>query len=471
MTLQQILLILRARAKVVFLTLFATVLTTLVVSLIMPRQYTAETAVVVDVKSPDPVAGLLLPGLITPGYMATQVDIITSDRVARRVVKLLHLDESPASKEKWLDATDGKGDMVAWLANSIMKDLDVKPSRESNVINISYSATEPALAAAVANAFAQAYLDVNLDIKVEPARQNAAWFEAQTKLARDRLEAAQRAYSEQQQKTGIIDSEKSLDFETTKLNELSAQLTVVQGQNSDSHSKIKPAGGSDTLTEVIQSPLIAALKTDVAHLESKLQDSNVNLGKNHPQTQRAESELASLKARLATETQKIISSVSTSYEVGKQKEQDLVTAIEKQKARVLSLNKQSDEISVLKRDVESAQQAFENVSQRAAQTRLESLSVQTNAVVLSPAFEPVEHSKPKIRLNVLIAIFLGTLIGTGLALMLELLNRRVRSVADLTQVIGVPVLACIPATPPAYFPGKALRSLPAGRKTLSSATS
>lgn len=471
MTLQQLLLILRARASVVLTTLFATVLITLVVSLIMPKQYTADSAVVIDVKSPDPVGGLLLPGLISPGYMATQVDIITSDRVAQRVVKLLRLDESAESKEKWRDATDGKGNMAAWLARSIQKNLEVKPARESNVINISYSGPDPEVAATIANAFAQAYIDVNLEIKVEPARQNATWFEAQTKLVRDRLETAQRAYSAQQQQTGIVDSEKSLDYETAKLNELSTQLTVVQGETSDSHSKIKPAGGSDTLTEVIQSPLITTLKTDVAHLESKLQESNVNLGKNHPQTQRTESELASLKSRLAGETQKIVSSISTSYEVGKQKESDLLAAIETQKARVLDLNTRRDEISVLKRDVESAQSAFENVSLRAAQTRLESLSVQTNAVILNPAFEPSEHSRPKIKLNLLIAIFLGTLLGTGLALMLELANRRVRSADDLAAVSGLPFLASVTSKTAFQSPRRAMRGFFFDGKSSPAATS
>jgi len=470
MTLQQLLLILRARAKVILTTLFATVVITLIVSLIMPKQYTADSAVVIDVKSPDPVGGLLLPGLITPGYMATQVDIITSDRVAQRVVKLLRLDESAESKEKWQDATDGKGNMAAWLASSLQKNLDVKPSRESNVINISYSAKEPALASAIANAFAQAYIDVNLEIKVEPARQNAAWFEAQTRLVRDKLETAQRAYTDQQQQTGIVDSEKSLDFETAKLNELSTQLTVVQGETSDSHSKTKPVGGSETLTEVIQSPLITTLKTDVAHLESKLQESNINLGKNHPQTQRTESELASLKSRLASETQKIASSINTSYEVGKQKEKDLLDAIATQKTRVLALNKQGDEVSVLKRDVESAKTAFENVSLRAAQTRLESLSVQTNAVILNPAFEPTEHSRPKIKLNLLIAIFLGTLLGAGLALLLELANRRVRSAEDLAEVAGLPVLASITSRTAFHSPRKTLSSIFSGGKTSAAAS-
>lgn len=69
--------------------------------------------------------------------------------------------------------------------------------------------------------------------------------------------------------------------------------------------------------------------------------------------------------------------------------------------------------------------------------------MQTNAVVLNPAAEPTEHSRPKVFLNVLVSIFLGTLLGVGAALMLELGNRRVRSAEDLSEALGIPVLATI----------------------------
>lgn len=443
MTLQQFLLILRARFKIAILILFATVLATLVVSLILPKEYSATTDVVIDVKSPDPIAGMVLPGLISPGYMATQVDIINSERVAQRVVKQLHMDESPAIKEQWLQETNGNGNMVAWLSGLLQKKLDVKPSRESNVININFSGGDPTFAAAVANAFAQSYIDVNLELKVEPARQNAIWFEEQTKQLRDKLESAQKALSDYQQESGVVATDERLDYETAKLNELSAQLTVVQAQTSDSHSKSKSAGGSETLAEVMQNPLINSLKSDIARLEAKLQESNINLGKNHPQTQRSESELASLKLKLASEIQKISGSISTSYQIGKQKEKELLEAIETQKTRVLSLNKQRDGIDVRKRDVESAQRAFEGVTQRSALTRLESHSVQSNAVVLSPADEPVDPSRPRIFLNLLVSVFLGTLLGVCAALLQELASRRIRSVEDLVEAVDLPVLATI----------------------------
>ena len=442
MTLQQFLLILRARYKAALITLLVVVATTLAVSLVLPKQYTANSAVVVDVKSPDPVSGMMLQGMIAPGYMATQIDIINSDRVAQRVVKLLKMDESAAIKTQWQEETQGKGQLVIWLADLLQRKLEVKPARESNVINIGYSGADPDFAAAVSNAFAQAYLDVNLDLKLAPARQYAAFFEEQTKLMRDKLEKAQKALSTYQRNNGIVSADERLDFETAKLNETSSQLTGIQGQTTDSQSK-RQNSQADTVAEVMQSPLVNGLKADIARLDAKLQESNVNLGKNHPQTQRTEMELATLKAQLETETRKITSSIDTTYQVSKQREQQLQGALATQKARVLTLNKQRDEINVLRHDIETAQRAYEGLSQRATQTNVESQNGQTNIAVLNAASPPSEPSKPRVLLNVLVSIFLGTLLGVGLALMLELINRRVRSADDLVEALDLPVLGSI----------------------------
>lgn len=447
MTLQQFLLILRARADVALFTLIATVLTTIVVSLLLPKQYTASTAVVVDVKSPDPVAGMVLPGLVAPGYMATQVDIINSERVALRVVELLKMDQDPGIREQWVEATGGRGKLDVWVAGLMKRRLEVRPSRDSNVIEIRFTGNDAAFSAAVANAFAQAYIDVNLELKIEPARHYATWFEEQTRLVRDKLETAQRSLSAYQQKTGIVASDERVDHETAKLNEISSQLTALLPETADSRSK-RDAGNSETLAEVMQSPVINALKADIARLDAKLQESSVNLGRNHPQTQRTESEIAAMKARLDAETRRITAAIATTYQVGRQKEKALRGAMDMQKTRVLELNRQRDELSVLRREVESAQRAFEAVSQRAAQTRLESLSIQTNVVTLNPAAEPFEPSHPRVLLNVLVSVFLGSLLGVAFALLLELRDRRIRSPADLAEAVDAPLLAAVASGAP-----------------------
>jgi len=456
MTLQQFLIILWARRKLVLYTLLGCVVIAILANLLLPEEYTANAAVVVDVKSPDPIAGMVLPGLIAPGYMATQVDIINSDRVTMRVIKMLHLDENPKIQEQWQEATEGKGQLATWLAQLLQKRLDVKPSRESNVIAINYSGGSPAFAAAMANAYAQAYIDVNLELRVEPARQSAKWFDEQTKQYRERLDNAQKALSDYQQKSGIVATDERLDYETQKLNELSTQLTVAQAQGTDSSSKRKSSGSADTMPEVMQSQLVSQLKADIARLESHLKEMSGNLGENHPQYLRSQAELAELKSKMNAEVSRITSSIGTAGNISKQKEGELVAAVNAQKTRILELKKQRDEISLLAREVDTAQRAFDAVGQRTTQSRLEAQSIQTNVSVLNPASEPIKASKPKVVLNILVSIFLGLLFGVGTALALELTNRRIRSPEDLSEALDLPVLAVLE---PEVIPGNWLTKL------------
>lgn len=442
MTFQQFLLIIRARHKIVIFIFLLTVAITIIISLVLTKQYTANSAVVVDVKSPDPMSGQILQGLATAGYMSTQIDIINSDRTAKAVVKSLGIEENPEFRQLWVDAADGKGQFVDWLVNILQKNLDVKPSKDSNVISINYTGTDPNFVAATANAFAQAYMDVNLDLRLATARQYAVFFEDQTKAAREKLELAQRALSDYQQKNGITSAEQQVDFETTKLNETSSQLTGVQGQTTDSQSK-RQNSKADTLPEVMQSPLINGLKADIARLEASLMQNNINLGKNHPQTLRSEAELATLKKQLGSETRNITISIDTAYQVGKQREQQLQIALADQKAHVLVLNKQRDELNVLRRDIESAQRTFEAASQRAAQTNMESQANQTNISLLSPAVIPTKPSSPRVIFNTLVSIFLGMLLGVGVTLVLELIHRRIRCSDDISKVLGLPMLGTI----------------------------
>ena len=442
MTPQQFFLILRARYKVALITLLVTMTIAIAITILLPKQYTANAAVVLDVKSPDPVSGQMLSGMIAPGYMATQIDIINSQRVAQQVAKLLPKGEGTWIRRQWQEDTEGKGDFDLWLTNLLEINLNAKPARDSNVINISYTGADADFAAAAANAFSQAYLDINVDLKLAPARQYATFFDEQTKQTREKLEKAQKALSTYQQENGIVSADERLDFETAKLNDTSSQLTVIQGQTTDSESKRKNSK-ADTVAEVMQSPLINGLKADIARLDAKLQDSNVILGKNHPQTQRTEAELAMLRTQLDAETRKITSSIDTTYQVSKQREQQLQSALATQKARVLVLNKQRDELNVLRHDIDTAQRAYETLSQRASQTNVESQNGQTNISVLNAALTPTRTSKPRTLLNIVLAIFMGSLLGVGLAVVLELLNRRVRSTYDLVEALNLPVLGSI----------------------------
>ena len=444
MSFLQIFSILLARRRLIRNVFLAVVITATVLSFVLPKSYTAETTIVVDVKNPDPVVGAMLQPTALPGYMATQVDIITSDRVGRRVVRMLGFDKEPSLIARWREDTDNKGtDFEGYLADRLQRKLDVKPSKESNVISIQFTAGDPKTAATVANTFAQAYLQTNVELMVEPAKQYTDWFTERTKQVHDKLEKQQADLSAMQKEKGVVALDDRLDAETARLNDLSAQLTLQQAQRSEARSRQHAADvNPDTDPDVLNNPVVQSLRTTITAAEGKLKETSNELGQNHPQIKQQKAELEELKVKLRAEMADVASSLNSNTMVNTQKESELRAALEAQKKRVLDLKKQHDEVNVLQKDMDVTQADYNNISQRLSQTTLESQTHQTNVAVLTPAYQPEEPSKPKILLNIIASIFLGGMLGVGVALLMELLDRRVRSEQDLADM-GIPVLGSL----------------------------
>jgi chain length determinant protein EpsF len=445
MTFGQFLSILRARWRVAVLVLGLTVATTLLVSLLLPKQYKAFASVVVDTK-PDPVSAVIYGGMASPGFMATQVDIIQSDRVAQRVVRNLKLNENPQVRQQWQDEADGKGTIESWLGTVFQKNMDVVPSRESSVITVSYKAPDPRFAAGLANAFVQAYIDTTLELRVDPARQYTSFFDSRSKEARAALEEAQTRLSTFQKENGIIASDERLDVENARLNELSTQLTALQALAAESSSRQAQAQGAqgDRLAEVMNNTNVAQLKADISRGDARLQELSTRYGDNHPQVIETRANLAELRLRLEQETRKVTGGVTMSNTINRQREADVRASLEAQRAKVLKLKAVRDEGAVIMRDVENAQRAYDTIMQRFTQSSLEGQTTQSNVNMLTQAVPPLEPSSPKILLNTLISIFLGTLLAVGTALMLELRDRRVRDLDDVVAALGLPVIGVMP---------------------------
>lgn len=444
MSFTQFLLILRARIWTILVTFVLVTAAAVAISLLLPKKYTATAAVVVDARPLDPIAGIVLP-MLGGSFMATQIDILTSERVAMRVVKTLKLDQNEIARQEFLEDTGGAGSLEAWLAQLLLKNLDIKPSRDSTVIDIAYTAVDPRFAAVVANAFAQSFIETNLEMKVEPARQYAVWFDERSKALREKLERAQRRLSEYQQKSGIISVEERLDVENARLQELSTQVVGLQSMSADSRSRQRQAGSQpvESLPEVLVHPLIQNLKADISRAEGKLKDLSAQYGRNHPLIERSEAELAAFREKLDLEIKKVVSGIATANHVNTQREAEIRAQLEAQRAKVIALKKEREEVTVLQQEVENAQKAYDVITTRYTQSNLESQSNQTNIYLLNQAVEPYTHSRPRILLNTIVGVVLGLMLGIGLACMYELRDRRVRSVEDLAFTLELPMLAAI----------------------------
>lgn len=440
MTPQQLLLIIFARRHLAAAIFVIVALAGTAFSLMMPKTYTATTSLVIDVKS-DPIAGALLPTVGTPTYMATQTEIISSERTAIGVVRILRIDQNPQLVAQWREATNGHTPLENYFARLLRSGMAVSPTRGSNIISLSYSGRDPKFATTVANAYAQAYIDLLIDMRVDPARQYSTWFDERLKVLRANLEKAQAKLSAYQREKGIVASDERVDQETQRLNALAGQLATIQGERVDISSRQR-SSGNELSPDVQQNPIVVSLKSEIAKAEAKLSETSSTMGKNHPVRIQLEGQIAGLKDQLDKEMRRISGGAATATRTSAMKESELKQLIEEQKKQVLALRETRDEINVLTKDVESAQRAYESVAQRMSQLSLEAQSEQTNVRVLSPAIEPSDPSRPNVPRFIAGSLAGGILLGILAALGIEYLDRRVRDKADLV-VDGVPVFGLV----------------------------
>lgn len=461
MDILQFLLILKAHKKLMLVTLTLSVALVGVISLLFPKTYSATASLVVNVNGADPVTGQVMQSELVSRYLTTQIDVIGSHSVALKVVDNLNLIHDEKYSEAFQSETGTTASFRDWLADQLLRNLDVKPSNQSNVFYVTFKADDPRRAAQLANSFVQAYIQTNLELRTQPASQTAAWYNTQLGALRSNLEKSQAKLSHYRQNNEIVSLDEKLDVESTRLAELSSQLVVAQGQTVNSLSIQNHADNASA--GVVNNPVIQGLKEELARSETKLSQQSERVGKNHPDYQLAKAEVDSLRSKLASEVHTVRQSIDNDLSVSRQRESALRAAVAAQKAKVLKLNAERDVGTVLAGEVESAQRIYDQALERFNQTRMESHADQTAVSVLSAAVVPLTPSSPNLPLNVALSVILGTLLGIGLALIKEMLNPRVRSERDALTVLGVPVLGVMAADNKALLPLGRRFGLPAPR--------
>lgn len=459
MPFDQFIRVVRARWLLVASIAAVVFVSTLIVSLILPKQYTATATLMVDIK-PDPVAGFSVAA--QPGqYIATQVDLIKSGMVSLRVVRDTQLGSNPEMRERWENETNGQGSYETWIGDMLGKGLEVRPAKESSLINISYEGNNPTFAAAMANAYAKAFMDSAVQLRVSPAKQYADFFEERAKLARERLELAQNKLSEAQQANGIVLTDERLDYETQRLSELSSQITQLRAIRAESDSRNAAATQNpERVQDVVQNTLLGTLKAQLAGLEAQYRESATRYGDNHPLMVESKARIDDLRSQIRQETGKVAASVGTSSSINAARENRAVADFDAQRERVLKLKSERAKLQVLERDVESAQRILDSLQTRLSQVSLESNSSQSNVYLVNGATSPLKPTSPKLMLNLILASVLGLFIGVMAALGLESMDHRVRGPLDIAEHLDIPVIGILPSPPSER---KGLRRLVSGR--------
>lgn len=427
MSLVQFLRILVARRWIILVSLITCTVVAVVVASVLPPRYVASSRLMMDTLKPDPVTGQVMASGSARSYIQTQSQLIKDYRVAGQVVDELGWANNPQMLAEYYSKERGAGnDIRRWLAQQIIDGTDIKMIEGSNILDISYTANSPDNARVVADMIRKAYIDVSLATTRDSAGRSASWFDDQSNKALQQLRLAEAAKTSYEKENGIVMRGDNTDIESARLADLS-------GQSVTARSSAAMAAGT--------APMMATsgMSSELAQVEQQLAQASQTLGPNHPTYQA----LLRKRAALSQAASQAAASAGGMAGAARASIAELDRAYEAQKARVMSMRDKLDRLAQLQREVELRRDQYEKAAARAGDFRLQSDVVDTGLTILGSAVAPTKPDFPNVPLITFGAMAFGLALGTLLALLIEMLGRRVRSIDDLEDAIGAPVLAVI----------------------------
>lgn len=477
-----------AKRKWTIITVFAIIVITVTIHAFTATPiYQATVRLIIDKENPNVVSIQEVMAVDASGtdYYQTQYKIIESRNVAREVIRRLTLDESEefspkpkddllsnlirtvrATLNSWKEAIaslvrtekpsspEGEDEKDLRLVSEFISRIEVDPIRNSRLVDVSFQAKDPALAAKIANTLAAAYMDKNLETKLKAVQDAVRWLNTRIEEERKKVEKAEQALLQYKEKHDII-TDFSSDVEKVtaqKLAQLNAQVVEAESKRVEAETRYQQAMALtatpdmlDSIPEVLNNELIRQIKSMEVELYKRMSELSKKYGENHPQMVAIESELKTLQKRKSQEVNRVINSLRSEFKVAQARENSLKGALEKQKKESLELNQKAIEYTVLQREAESARQMYELLIKRFKETSLTEDMKTGNIRIIDQAELPLYPVRPKKKLNILLAVLVGLITGTGLAFFFEYLDNTIKLPEDIKRHLGIPYLGPVPA--------------------------
>jgi len=398
--------------------------------------------------------------------VSTDLDVIRSEAVLRRVISTLALDATDGRlaalprqadqavakglaaerQDAWQQETKGKLPLDLWLLRWLGKALLVqRAAADSNVVAISIDHPGADAATLLANTIGQSYLAVALELSLAPTQQAAAFFETQIGQTRATLSRAQTARSRFQRDNGLVSVSEGADLENTLMTEMATAATQARAHGAEATARSGTATANPgSSPEVMQAAVVQQLSTDLERHRAVLTELSGRLGSMHPQVQAQQQQVSQLQQRLQAEVARVTESVEMAARSANGSDRAVQAMLLKQRDRVMALKQAREQLGVLQQDVDVAQRAYDQALQRHALATARNDSLLSSARVLAPASTPLSPTRPPLLLALIFTVFSGLLLGTGGAFLAEQRRPLVRLEADVIDLLGVPILAATP---------------------------
>ena len=410
---------------------------------------------------------------ISDTYLETQYRILKSENLARRVIFQLGLEKisefgkpaaaaAPASASQQQKApavqefsvrrdSPRNADTNNEVLKKFQEKLDVEPLKRSRLVEVTFESNDPKLAAQVVNTLASAYIDQNLEARWDASQKASEWLSQQLQDMKGHLEKSEDELQKYARDNGLLfletDKGTTENIVAQRLRQLQEELTKAQSDRFTSESlyRLVQEGDFASLPGVFDDKMMQDLTEKLAELERERSRLISTFNPDYPRVKEIQSQIDEYEAVLAQERARAADRITKSYHAAVGREGMLLKAFEEQQREANVVAEKSVQYPILKREADTNKQLYVGLLEKLKETGVSTSMKATNIRVVDPAYPPKKPDRPRIPLNLSLALILGLALGIGLAFLQEHLDNTFKSAEDVERFLQVPTLASVPA--------------------------
>jgi len=385
-------------------------------------------------------------------YIETQSKILTSETLALQTIRTGVLTGQPQFQN-----SDPSSEALATgsLANqkrppelgAFLGSLGVKRVPNSRLMDISFEATSPELAAQVVNAHIRNFIDQNRRSHYDATTAATTWLTDQLDELKIKVKNSEDARLDYERKNQIWEIDDKQNLTTQRLSEISRQLIEAQGERMRKQSLFEFAkqGDADLVPQIRDSTGVQDLLRRRSELNVQYTEAINQYGPNFPKVQRLQSQLKEIDQNLDREKRAVVARLGSEYHEAQQREELLVRTLDQQKSEANLMSERMVQYNILKRDAEADKALYDGLLTKLKEAGISAALQSSNIRVVDPAMIPSYPSRPAKGRNVALAFLVGLVGGIGLAILREYMDNTVKTPDDVETLARLPSLAVVPA--------------------------
>jgi capsular exopolysaccharide synthesis family protein len=387
-------------------------------------------------------------GYIDVAKLDTEIAILKSSTLAMATIVSLHLDQNkdflPPGSNYAFDLSKIR-DRHA-LIGMFEGGLAAERFGHTNILVLSYTARNPQLAADICNTLIANYVEHNFSQNYAATQQVSDWLQRQLGDLRKRLEASQEHMLTVQKDIGLVGIDQTQSIVLSRLVDISHDVTTAESQRLVAEAKLitMQSAPPDVLATLSGDPVLMNLKERMTSLQADYASLNAKYGDKNPRLQEIRSEIAEVTEATKREQGTVISRAQEEVNAAKQNQEALQRRLDQEKSSAYMGNSKAVEYSLARREYESNRSLYDGLQQRLQEAGIIAGLHSTNIRKIDPADAPDFPSSPRKSVNLTLGLVCGLGIGLLLSFMVEALDTNIKTIYDIEERLGLPMLGVVP---------------------------